>query len=452
MAEVLRRVRPTPVDTYLANPHKGCCTFQHFNGDELFPGTSWSEEGPLVFSEPKHSPHHEGYLPTTVAYCRWFWRVLEPADGRLDFSMIDGALETCAKRGQTLAVRLMAFGSPKQPQVPDWYAAKCPMQDKHYKSSPQRVPVHDSPEYFERWGGLVRAFAQRYDGHPLLESIDVAFLGPWGEGAGQCGDEQIDRFAELWQEAFVHTPRLALIGGRQLTASLKRGSGWRCDCFGDLKQPGSPHVRKDLSNNHHYESYPKQICQAGAQEAWKTGPVHFETCWVPMYWYQNGFDLDFILQQGRKLHGTYFMPKYTHLPAPWMERLATFCRTLGYRFVLRHCSVTSPVTPEAPVKAEIWIENMGVAPLYRRYDFALRFRQGDYEQIVPLKDVDVRTWLPGDAWISRSLPLPPGIKPGWVDLAAGLLDPRTGQARVRFAVKEQFSDGWVDLNGFEVRG
>lgn len=95
---------------------------------------------------------------------------------------------------------------------------------------------------------------------------------------------------------------------------------------------------------------------------------------------------------------------------------------------------------------------MGVAPLYRRYDFALRFRQGDYEQIVPLKDVDVRTWLPGDAWISRSLPLPPGIKPGWVDLAAGLLDPRTGQARVRFAVKEQFSDGWVDLNGFEVRG
>ena len=54
MPEVIRRVRPTPVEDYLSNPHRGCCTFQHFNGDELFAGTSWSEAGPTEFPERKY--------------------------------------------------------------------------------------------------------------------------------------------------------------------------------------------------------------------------------------------------------------------------------------------------------------------------------------------------------------------------------------------------------------
>ena len=33
MAENIVRVRPTPSNAYLGNPHKGICTFQHFNGD-----------------------------------------------------------------------------------------------------------------------------------------------------------------------------------------------------------------------------------------------------------------------------------------------------------------------------------------------------------------------------------------------------------------------------------
>ena len=45
------RIRPTPIDHYLGNPHKGLCTFQHFNGDALYPGNFWSEEGPLVDEE-----------------------------------------------------------------------------------------------------------------------------------------------------------------------------------------------------------------------------------------------------------------------------------------------------------------------------------------------------------------------------------------------------------------
>ena len=111
-----RKIRFTPVETYLGNPHQGCCTFQRFNGDPLNPGEEWSEEGPLTFPAPvvKRGPV-EGYLPCTVSYCRWFWNVLEPEEGRYDFSMIDKSLDVCKERGQTLSVRLMAFGYVNQP-------------------------------------------------------------------------------------------------------------------------------------------------------------------------------------------------------------------------------------------------------------------------------------------------------------------------------------------------
>lgn len=64
--ETVQRVRPTPTYEYLANPHKGCCTFQHFNGDVLFDGVRWSEEGPVEFPPRVAAGVIDGYLPSTV--------------------------------------------------------------------------------------------------------------------------------------------------------------------------------------------------------------------------------------------------------------------------------------------------------------------------------------------------------------------------------------------------
>ena len=450
MAETVRRVRPTPTDEYLANPHKGCCTFQHFNGDPLFPGTGWSESGPTEFP-PAERDVAEGYLPTTVAYCRWFWALMEPEKSRYDFSVIDGALEACRQRGQTLAVRLMAYGSAKQPRVPKWYSDQYPMEINRTKRAPFPAPVHDAPEYLEHWGGFVREFARRYDANELLETIDITYIGPWGEGAGECSVAQCRQFARLWKESFAHTPRMALIAGDQMREGIATGSGWRCDCFGDLKQPGSPHLPRHLSWNHMFDCYPEAVVKAGAQNAWQVGPVHFETCWVPMHWYRQGFDIDFILAQGLKYHGTHFMPKSTALPEKWLDKLAAFCRKLGYRYVFRQASFDGEVDGGGSFRFQCWIENVGVAPIFRRYDLALRLRQGDREAVVPLSHIDVRTWLPGDVWVDEEIALPEGFAPGWAELSAGLIHPKSGQACVNFAVKERYPDRWIPLEGIRIR-
>jgi hypothetical protein len=443
--EIVRRVRPTPTDAYLANPHKGCCTFQHFNGDPLYPGTKWSEEGPLEFPAATE-PVAPGYLPCTVAYCRWFWRVLEPEQGRYDFSMIDGALETCRARGQTLAVRLMAFGSHGQPTVPDWYASRFPMAEyAPHRARTIVAPIHDSPEYLEHWGNLIREFGRRYDGNPLLESIDVAFIGPWGEGAGECSRGRCREFADLWREAFPTTPRIALIEGPQLVEGVRTGAGWRCDCFGDLRETGSPHVPGHVAWNHMFDCIPQELAIAGAQEAWRIGPVHMEACGVPMHWFRGEWDLDFIIEQGWKYHTTYFMPKSTALPEPWIPRLSQFCRRLGYRFVFRQAIFIASTERPGSFRLQAWIENVGVAPLYRRYDLVLRLRHSGGEDVIPIGDVDVRQWVPGDVWLDRVIDLPPGFRPGWAEAAVGLVDPVTREARVRFANKEAFSDRWLSL-------
>ena len=462
MSEKFIKVRPTPLSGYLANPHEGCCTFQRFNGEELNKGLIWSEAGPTRFPPPPRGvalqPYWPvlqvtpGYLPSTVAYCRWFWQLLEPKQGERDFSVIDQALVAASERGQTLALRVMAFGDGGQATLPDWYVERYEtVSQVRPKGATIQYPVHDSPAYLEQWGGFIRELGRRYNGNPLIESIDITFIGPWGEGDGACSRAQCRRFAELWREAWPDTLRIALIAGDQMEEGIQTGAGWRCDCFGDLSARGSAEVCQHLSWNHQYDVYPFMVCDSGATDIWKQKPVHLECCWVPMTWYRQGWDIDFIIEQGLKFHASYFMPKSCAIPEPWADKLLAFCNRLGYRFVLRQASFESVGIRGQSFLFNSWIENVGVAPIYRRYDLAFRLRQGGKSFILPQQNIDIRTWMPGDVCLHQEINLPLDLDKGLVELSIGLIDIESRIARVRFAVKEQFADGWVPLGEVAVK-
>jgi len=231
---------------------------------------------------------------------------------------------------------------------------------------------------------------------------------------------------------------------------INSGAGWRWNSYGDMSDTGSKQVLKTNSWNHMFDVYADAVIKSGGVDRWKTQPVHFESGWVPLTWHQMGFDIDFILQHGLKFHVTYFMPKYARLPEAWMDKLADFSNKIGYRFIYRQAKFDTRIKAGTSFNFHSWIENVGCAPIYRRYDFALRLRQGDHEEIIPIKSVDIRKWLPGDAIIDTNVKLPPSIKPGWAELSAGLIDRETNEARVSFAVKEVYSDRWVALAGIEI--
>lgn len=241
-----------------------------------------------------------------------------------------------------------------------------------------------------------------------------------------------------------------MIQARQLKMAPGRGFGWRCDCFGDLRVRNEVNFPPELSTNHMYNVYPKYIAEADAADCWKHGPVIFETCHTPWFWQEANeqYDLAFTCQQGYKYHGSYFMPKSTYLPDEWRDDLANFCDKLGYRFVLRQVEFNRESSKNGNWTFELWCENTGVAPMYRRYDLAVKFKRGDLETVFATGD-DTSTWFPGDIIIKRELPAREIIGAGETEVYIGIVD-SDKQAKIRFAVKESGDDPWIALGKIKI--
>jgi hypothetical protein len=445
-----KRVRPGEMTDFVLNPHKGFCTFQRFNGDALFPGESWCEAGPTEFPE-RVCDVAEGYLPTTVAYCRWFWSTVEPEEGRFDFTVVENALETARKRGQTLHVRLMPTGAWNQTHAPAWFLEKYPSRISTRFGEPYRVPVYDSPEYLDRWGRLVTEFGSRFDGDATLDCVDMAYVGAWGEGYGECSREAADRMSAIYAGAHPRTPRVAMVGTYKMTAGIRTGAGWRCDSCDDLGLWADREGPRSQWWCHLYDLYPRAVVECAAQSAWQTAPVVLETGQVLATSYRLGFDIDFVIRQNLKYHGSVFSPKSSRLPEPWLEKLWRFANDLGYRFVLRQISFTAVVDgADRLFEYACWIENVGVAPIYYPYRLALKFTQGNRRH-VHVSRADARKWLPGDAFVRQEVELPPTFQPGTIMVHAGLVHLETHEPRVAFASQGRTNEGWLELDAFELR-
>jgi hypothetical protein len=455
--EKFKKVRPTESKELILNPHKGFATFQRFNGDPLFGegedrnNLPMDAAGPLEFELIKKEPEFvDGYLPTTVAYCRWFWRVFEPKEGKFNWDMVEKSLKLAEIRGQSLQIRLMPFGSKNQPQLPDWYMKIAPIRKN--KTYEVWEPDYDEPTYFKYWSRVIKNFAEKFSNHPNLDTFDIAFIGPWGEGQGDIKDKTVEKFIDMYLELFDRKILLSNIGGYQFIYGIKKGTGWRCDCFGDMRNSGRGVVPDGLGWNHMFDEYPKNIYKAKAYDNWKNAPVVLETCHTPLWWYENDMPLefiDFIIEQGLKYHCSVFMPKYTRIPNAYREKFIKFADKMGYRFVIRQLKFERKLREKNKFKYEMWIENVGVAPLYKeRYALAFKFKQGKKEKIVHSKE-DITKWLQGDIWIDEELELNADFEEGEIDIYVGIVDKETNIPKIKFAIEGMKDGGWYFMEKVE---
>jgi hypothetical protein len=106
---------------------------------------------------------------------------------------------------------------------------------------PRRDRLCQKDDFFN---GLL---GRRYDGHKLVETMDICYVGPWGEGSGQCSQSRHHEFHEIGAKAWPRTPRLCDITDEQVIAGMAAGTGWRINSFGDLMNLGSEHISRHLS-------------------------------------------------------------------------------------------------------------------------------------------------------------------------------------------------------------
>jgi hypothetical protein len=437
-------VRPKAIDEVLVNPGMGIQTFQRFNRQALNAGLRWSEEGPT--SKLKEETSSPDFPASSLAYCRWFWEELEPQQGKVRWEIIDQALEEARTHGQTLAIRLMPYdqGHP----LPEWYRNSGARRANRPTDKDGAIwqPDFTDPLYLKYWGEVVAAAGTRYDGHPYLDSVDISSVGYWGEGWSDYMPAFSSQKAliDIWLEAFKRTPLLMNFDQEQALAyGTQQGAGWRLDCWGDMRDTTGGHWC------HMFDLYPEQIVRAGIQDVWQRSPVSLETCWVPGYWKQQGWDVNYILAQALRWHVSSVNIKSSAIPPEWKTLFDDFQKKMGYRFILRRLEYAHGAKAGAMMPLHMWWLNAGVAPVYRPYELAIQMSSTTGTAIIKLP-VDVRKWLPGDAVYDGTVNIPAALKPGDYQLRVALLDPRTQQPAIRLAIEGRQPDGWYDLGSVSI--
>jgi hypothetical protein len=437
-------VRPKEIDDILLNPGIGFMTFQRFNGDELNEGKRWTEGKPIVYQEFDGNLENKDHPMTTIAYFRVYWKFIEPEMSKYRWDLIDQALETARQRGQTLMLRIAPYGTGTQNDVPDWYRAmvgkRKDLPEKKWQVDPE------DPRYVKYFCNLIKMLGSRYDGHPDLESVDVAIVGAWGEGAGSALLTQKTRQAlvDAYIDSFKKTHLVMLLTDEKTNSyALTRANvGWRVDCLGDMGgfSPTWSHMN---------DYYPQAIINFGVQEAWRLAPVTFEVCWVMQHWKDKGWDVDHIIDESLKWHISSFNAKSSPVPKEWQSSVNRWLKKMGYRFVLRKFTYPAALNPNGRLTFTSWWENKGVAPCYKKFHLALRLKNNEKTEIL-VTGADIITWLPGDNLYDDNVLVPPDMPQGEYDLDLGILDPVSLEPKVKLAISGKKPDGWYYLGKIKI--
>jgi hypothetical protein len=169
-------------------------------------GYTWEESGPSMAVRDGRQTledHVEkmASLPFVDAlYIRCDWRNVQKQPGRLDLDPVwDLTLAAAERHGLRVAFRIQSSNTAFQPgqlALPEFLRSRVPLVsigpmgkfgDSDLSASGGKKgnwiePRYDHPEYQKALAELNRLLADRFDGNPLIEFVDVMHVGFWGEG------------------------------------------------------------------------------------------------------------------------------------------------------------------------------------------------------------------------------------------------------------------------------
>lgn len=323
-----------------------------------------------------------------ITYCGVRWRDLEIEKGRYRWDILEKKLEEAKASGCTAIVRCSPYALAEEDDIPDWFRREC--QEKPEFPFWRVDPLH-SP-YVTYWSKFIAEFAQHFDGHPVISSVDMALVGAWGEGGGTefLEEESIRQMVGAYIDNFKITPLQALLHDPKsvkIIRERKENIGFRVDCLGDM---GGFHQEEW---SHMLDFYPENICNFEMEAAWKKAPVVFEACWHMNDWYLQGWDIDYIVEESLKWHISSFNSKGTTVPEPWKESVKRWLNKMGYRFELRKLMYNPVVKKGEGLRVRGLWANTGVAPIYHKYPLVVRLKN-EKEVISLTSKTDIRSWLP----------------------------------------------------------
>lgn len=430
-------VYPTISDDILSNPGIGFTAAPGLMGepDHIYDNRG-KEQNKYKFTESSRTFNHPD---SKVYFCSARWRDLEVSKGMFNWEVLEEKLDYAKSIGCTAVVRCSPYALSEEDDIPAWFRAECPEKPEFpfWRVDPQTTP------YVAYWSAFIQAFAARFDGHPVISSVDMTIVGAWGEGGGTefLKPEAIQRITDAYLDGFKITPLQALLHDPLSIGIIKDRKakvGFRVDCLGDM---GGFHGDQW---SHMTDFYPQNIQNFHMADAWEKAPILFEACWHMNDWYLQGWDIDYIIQETLKWHISSFNNKGTVVPEPWKENVKAWLNQMGYRFELRKFTYDAEVKVGGELGiAALWA-NVGVAPIYNRYPLVVRLVGNDQTYTLHSKE-DIRNWLPDVdiAW-EENFSLPADMPEGEYGLEVGI---ETGVAEIgniRLAI-DGIRDGYYPM-------
>ena len=188
------------------------------------------------------------------------WNKLNPAKGVYDWTELEKLLNALAEHNMTYALRVL-------PYTPSFIKSDFPPQEDYdwtppfvYEMGAKKIqidlrgteyhayaPVWDDPIYLQAAKEFAKALAEKYDGDPRIEYIDVRTFGEWGEwhtshilGSEMPADsvliDMLDYYASVFKKTQLVLPSNGF--GDVYTHALDLGITKRDDGF--IGIPGRP--------------------------------------------------------------------------------------------------------------------------------------------------------------------------------------------------------------------
>ena len=430
---------PVITDALLCNPGIGFIASPQLEGD---PEHVFDNRGNEV-RKYKFAPGQKtwNHPDSGLGYAGSSWNLLEPEEGVYDWRPLDEKLEKARTAGRNAVVRVQPYSLTVD--IPGWLRKKYP-EDPEFPF--WRIDPN-ATDYAAYWARFVRAFAERYDGHPFISSVDMALCGAWGEGGGSefVAEPKLDEIIRAYVEGFRKTPLQCLLHDEVSVAAIRkyrRNIGFRVDCLGDM---GGFHGMKVWSHMQDY--YPMNIENFDMHDAWKKGPVLFEACWHMNDWFLSGWDIGYIIEESLKWHISSYQSKQTTVPEPWKDAVAGWVRKMGYRFELRRAKAG---TEKGNLRLELLWCNTGAAPCYNAWPVVVRLRNASGSQEWTL-DEDIRDWLPDEDRILKA-ELPVRLPAGEYELSVGIDTGVPELGRLNLAIDGRDESGMYLLGSVTVGG
>ena len=239
-----------PFDGPLSNPHKGFT---------VPTGGAWTFVPEFEYG-PYGSLNNRAWDLVSYGSGYQQWNKLNPAKGVYDWTELEKLLNALAEHNMTYALRVL-------PYTPSFIKSDFPPEEEYdwtppfvYEMGAKKIqidlrgteyhayaPVWDDPIYLQAAKEFAKALAEKYDGDPRIEYIDVRTFGEWGEwhtshilGSEMPADsvliDMLDYYASLFKKTLLVLPSNGF--GDVYTHALDLGITKRDDGF--IGIPGRP--------------------------------------------------------------------------------------------------------------------------------------------------------------------------------------------------------------------